>query len=290
MVSSTVSEFAPFTPTRPGALSTRTLSLRYGTRRVIEDLDLTLPGGVTTIIGANGCGKSTLLRSLSRLLNPERGSVLLDGHDLHRLPTKVVAQKLAILPQGPSAPEGLTVEELVWFGRHPHQGMFAQRSKEDRDIVAWALDHTGMRVFATRPLENLSGGQRQRAWIAMSLAQGTSTLLLDEPTTYLDLSHQLEVLHLVRRLNEEEGKTIIMVLHDLNQAVRYSDELVAVQGGKVYAQGHPASIMNKQLLRDVFGLEAHLLEDPDTGRPYVIPYGIARRSSSEGKPDGGKAV
>ncbi len=258
-------------------LRTSALSLRYGARRVFEGLDLSLRGGVvTTIVGANGSGKSTLLRSLSRLLVPDRGAVLLDGQDLHRLPTRAVAQKLAILPQGPSAPEGLTVEELAWFGRHPHQGMFASRSAEDRRLVEWALDQTGMRVFASRPLESLSGGQRQRAWIAMSLAQGTDVLLLDEPTTYLDLSHQLEVLHLVRRLNEQEGKTIVMVLHDLNQAARYSGEIVAVQGGRVYAQGDPRDVVTKELLRDVFGLEAHLLSDPDTGTPHVIPYGIAR--------------
>lgn len=266
-------------PSRGGQLATRALSLRYGPRRVIEDLNLTLQAGaVTTIIGANGCGKSTLLRSLSRLLAPEKGAVLLNGADLHRLSTKAVAQKLAILPQGPSAPEGLTVEELAWFGRHPHQGMFAGRTAEDKKTVAWALDQTGMTVFAGRPLESLSGGQRQRAWIAMSLAQGTDILLLDEPTTYLDLSHQLEVLHLLRRLNAEEGKTVVMVLHDLNQAVRYSDEIVAVLNGAVYAQGDPGEVMNKALLREVFGLEAHLLADPDTGRPHVIPYGIARRA------------
>ncbi|WP_034387190.1 ABC transporter ATP-binding protein [Deinococcus sp. YIM 77859] len=262
-------------------LSTRELSLRYGTRQVFQELNLTLrDGAVTALIGANGSGKSTLLRSLSRLLSPNAGAVLLDGADLHALPTRTVAQKLAILPQGPTAPEGLTVEELVWFGRHPHQGMFGGRTAEDRRIVAWALDQTGMTVFASRPLESLSGGQRQRAWIAMSLAQGTQTLLLDEPTTYLDLSHQLEVLHLVRRLNEQEGKTIVMVLHDLNQAVRYSDEIVAVLDGRVYAQGDPAEVMNRALLRDVFGLEAHLLTDPDTGRPHVIPYGIARKAGT----------
>lgn len=271
----------PSCSARGSGLATRQLSLRYGPRRVIEALDLTLQSGaVTTIIGANGCGKSTLLRLLSRLLAPERGVVLLDGADLHRLSSKAVAQKLAVLPQGPSAPEGLTVEELTWFGRHPHQGMFAGRTGEDRRIVAWALDQTGMTVFAGRPLESLSGGQRQRAWIAMSLAQGTDILLLDEPTTYLDPSHQLEVLHLVRRLNRQEGKTVVMVLHDLNQAVRYSDEIVAVQNGRVYAQGKPATVMNNTLLREVFGLEAHLLSDPDTGRPHVIPYGIARRADS----------
>ncbi|ADV65950.1 ABC transporter ATP-binding protein [Deinococcus maricopensis] len=274
----------PTTPTpapTPGKLATRDLRLGYGARPVIDGLNLTLrAGAVTTIIGANGSGKSTLLRSLSRLLHPSGGQVLLDGADLHRLPGKVVAQHLAILPQGPTAPEGLSVEDLVWFGRHPHGGPFGRRTAEDRRVVEWALDQTGMRVFAARPLDQLSGGQRQRAWIAMSLAQGTDTLLLDEPTTYLDLSHQLEVLHLVRRLNDQEGKTIVMVLHDLNQAVRYSDEVVAVLGGQVYAQGDPGEVMTPALLRDVFGLEAHLLRDPDTGRPHVIPYGIARRADA----------
>jgi iron complex transport system ATP-binding protein len=267
-------------PEAESKLRTDALSLRYGARHVFQDLHLSLRGGiVTTIVGANGSGKSTLLRSLSRLLHPDRGAVLLDGHDLHRLPTRTVAQKLAILPQGPTAPEGLTVEELAWFGRHPHQGMFASRTSEDRRLVEWALDQTGMRVFASRPLDSLSGGQRQRAWIAMSLAQGTDVLLLDEPTTYLDLSHQLEVLHLVRRLNAQEGKTVVMVLHDLNQAARYSDEIVAVQGGRVYAQGDPRDVVNAALLRDVFGLEAHLLRDPDTGTPHVIPFGLARPQS-----------
>ena len=260
-------------------LAAQGLSLGYGGRRVIEGLDLGLrEGAITTIVGANGSGKSTLLRALARLTRPGAGQVLLDGADLHRLPTRTVAQRLAILPQGPGAPEGLTVEELAWFGRHPHQGPFGRRSDEDRALVAWALDQTGVRVFAGRPLESLSGGQRQRAWIAMSLAQGTDTLLLDEPTTYLDLSHQIEVLQLVRRLREQQGKTVVMVLHDLNQAVRYSDELVALRDGAVYAQGEPGAVLTPALLRDVFGLEAHLLTDPDTGRPHVIPYGIARRA------------
>ena len=265
------------------SLQTRGLTLGYGVRTVVQDLNLSVAAGrITTLVGANGCGKSTLLRALSRLLAPSGGSVLLDGGDLHRLPAREVARKLAILPQGPTAPEGLTVEQLVWFGRHPHQGLLAARGDRDRERVAWALAQTGMTAFASRPLDALSGGQRQRAWIAMSLAQDTPVLLLDEPTTYLDLSHQLEVLHLVQRLNREEGKTVVMVLHDLNQAVRYSDELVAVAGGQVYAQGDPAALMTPDLLRDVFGLRAHLLSDPDTGRPHIIPYGLARRADEKG--------
>ncbi len=271
----------PMTPTP--SLSTQGLTLQYGTRTVIDDLNLSVAGGrITSLIGANGCGKSTLLRALSRLLSPQGGQVLLDGGDLHRLPAREVARKLSILPQGPVAPEGLTVEQLAWFGRHPHQGLLGARTDHDRERVGWALAQTGMTAFASRPLDALSGGQRQRAWIAMSLAQDTPVLLLDEPTTYLDLSHQLEVLHIVQRLNREQGKTIVMVLHDLNQAVRYSDELVAVEGGRVYAQGDPATLMTPDLLRDVFGLKAHILPDPDTGRPHLIPYALARKKEGSG--------
>lgn len=258
-------------------LSTHDLRLGYGQTVIVPGLNLRLAGGrVTSIIGPNGCGKSTLLRALARLLPTGGGSIELYGQALHALPSREVARRLAILPQGPAAPEGLSVEELVWFGRHPHQGRFPVRREEDREAVTWALAQTGMTVFAGRPLDALSGGQRQRAWIAMSLAQQTDILLLDEPTTYLDLSHQLEVLHLAGRLNREEGKTVVMVLHDLNQAVRYSDEIVAMRAGEVYAQGRPEDILTPELLRDVFGLRAHILADPDTGRPHVIPYALTR--------------
>ncbi|MCP2014634.1 iron complex transport system ATP-binding protein [Deinococcus sp. HSC-46F16] len=258
-------------------LTTTGLRLGYGQQIIVPDLDLRVAGGrVTSIIGPNGCGKSTLLRALARLLPTSGGQIHLYGQALHALPSREVARRLAILPQGPTAPEGLSVKDLVWFGRHPHQGRFPVRRPEDREAVAWALDQTGMRVFAGRPLDALSGGQRQRAWIAMSLAQQTDILLLDEPTTYLDLSHQLEVLHLAGRLNREQGKTVVMVLHDLNQAVRYSDDLIAMREGQVYAQGRPEDIMTAELLRDVFGLKAHILEDPDTGKPHVIPYALTR--------------
>ncbi|GAA5502260.1 petrobactin import ATP-binding protein FpuD [Deinococcus xinjiangensis] len=258
-------------------LSTDKLRLGYGSSVIIPELDLRLAGGqVTSIIGPNGCGKSTLLRALARLLPASRGQIELYGQALHSLHSKEIARRLAILPQGPTAPEGLSVEELVWFGRHPHQGRFPVRRPEDREAVEWALDQTGMRIFAGRLLEALSGGQRQRAWIAMSLAQQTEILLLDEPTTYLDLSHQLEVLHLAQRLNREQGKTVVMVLHDLNQAVRYSDEIIAMKGGEIYAQGPAGQVLTHDLLRDVFGLKGHLLEDPDTGKPYVIPYALTR--------------
>lgn len=258
-------------------LSTDHLRLGYGQSVIVSDMNLSIAGGkVTSIIGPNGCGKSTLLRALARLLPAQNGHIELYGQALHTLPSRAIAQKLAILPQGPSAPEGLSVEELVWFGRHPHQGRFPVRREEDRAAVAWALDQTGMRVFAGRPLDSLSGGQRQRAWIAMSLAQQTDILLLDEPTTYLDPSHQLEVLQLAGRLNRDQGKTVVMVLHDLNQAVRYSDEIIAMKGGEVYAQGPADEVLTHKLLADVFGLRGHLLTDPDTGKPHVIPYALTR--------------
>ena len=264
-------------PSSPSPLSTDKLRLGYGQTVIVPDMNLHLAGGkVTSIIGPNGCGKSTLLRALARLLPTSSGHVQLYGQALHSLPAKEIARRLAILPQGPTAPEGLSVEELVWFGRHPHQGRFPVRREEDREAVVWSLAQTGMTIFAGRPLEALSGGQRQRAWIAMSLAQQTDILLLDEPTTYLDLSHQLEVLQLAGRLNTEQGKTVVMVLHDLNQAVRYSDEIVAMHGGEVYAQGRPEDVLTPELLRDVFGLRAHILSDPDTGRPYIIPYALTR--------------
>lgn len=260
-------------------LQTRSLHLGYENRLVVEGLDLELPSGkITTFIGPNGSGKSTLLRSLARLLKPQQGSVLLDGKAIHRLPTKEVARQLAILVQGPQAPEGLTVEALAWFGRYPHQGFLARRTEADQEAVERALQQTGMVVFRDRPLETLSGGQRQRAWIAMALAQDTPLLLLDEPTTFLDLSHQLEVIQLLQRLNREQGKTVVMVLHDLNQAARYSHELVAIDAGQVVAQGPPAEVITPHLLRRVFGLEAHITLDPDAGTPHVIPYGLSRRS------------
>ncbi|MBB6018215.1 ABC transporter ATP-binding protein [Deinococcus radiopugnans] len=264
-------------PIPAAPLSTHDLKLAYGTSVIVPGLNLSLKGGqVTSIIGPNGCGKSTLLRALARLRPVTGGNVELYGQALHALPSREVARRLAILPQGPTAPEGLSVEELVWFGRHPHQGHFPVRRPEDREAVAWALSQTGMTVFAGRPLDALSGGQRQRAWIAMSLAQQTEILLLDEPTTYLDLSHQLEVLQLAQRLNRDQGKTVVMVLHELNQAVRYSDEIIAMHGGEVYAQGRPEDVLTPELLADVFNLKAHILSDPDTGRPYLIPYALTR--------------
>ncbi|MEW5859102.1 MAG: ABC transporter ATP-binding protein, partial [Cyanobacteriota bacterium] len=221
-------------------LSTRRLTLAYEGVPIIKNLDLAIPEGkITALVGANGCGKSTLLRGLARLLKPRNGSVYLDAADLFKLSTKEVAKQLGILPQGPVAPEGLTVRDLVALGRYPYQNWLQQWSKEDERLVALALATTGMTELAERSLDTLSGGQRQRAWIAMALAQDTEILLLDEPTTFLDLAHQIEVLDLLLELNQTQGRTLVMVLHDLNQACRYADYLVAVKEGCVYAHGTP---------------------------------------------------
>jgi len=228
---------------------------------------------VTAIVGANACGKSTLLRALARLLKPAGGAVHLDGEDIHRLPTKVVATRLGILPQQPIAPEGLTVADLVARGRSPHQRWFTQWSTADEDAVVDALARTGTLDLAARPLDELSGGQRQRAWIAMALAQGTPTMLLDEPTTFLDLAHQVDVLDLLADLNEREGRTIVLVLHDLNQACRYAHHLIAMRHGAIVAAGPPGQIVTRELVAAVFGLAVTVVADPETATPLIVPRG-----------------
>lgn len=261
------------------------LSLGYGERLIVDDLDLTIPTGVvTTVIGPNGCGKSTLLRALSRLLRPRAGTVLLDGRDITSMRTRDVARTLGMLPQAPVAPEGLTVADLVSRGRHPHQSWFRQWSGDDEDEVTVALERTGISDLADRPIDELSGGQRQRAWISMALAQGTDILLLDEPTTYLDLAHSVEVLDLVDRLHSELGRTVVMVLHDLNLAVRYSDHLVVMKQGRIVASGAPAEVISVDLLREVFGLEASVVEDPVSDRPLIVPIGTRHVYGSVGGP------
>jgi iron complex transport system ATP-binding protein len=248
------------------------VSLGYGDRVVVDGLDLDVVAGtVTAVIGPNGCGKSTLLRALGRLLRPGSGQVLLDGRRIDRMATREVATVLGILPQAPSAPEGLTVADLVARGRHPHQAWYRQWSGDDEAAVHQALVWTGMLDLAERPVDELSGGQRQRAWISMALAQGTDLLLLDEPTTYLDLSHQIDVLELVSRLHAERGRTVVVVLHDLNLAARYAERLVAMKDGALVASGTPAEVLTEQLLADVFDLEAQIVPDPVAGTPMVVP-------------------
>ena len=260
-------------------LTVEDLSLSYGDRTVIDHLDLSVPAGkVTVIVGPNACGKSTLLRSLSRLLAPRTGRVVLDGKDVHRVPARQLARTLGLLPQSPIAPEGITVADLVGRGRHPHQGMFSRWNAEDDDAVAAALDATATAELAERSVDELSGGQRQRVWIAMALAQQTDLLLLDEPTTFLDVSHQIEVLDLLTDLHRTRGTTIVMVLHDLNLAARYTDHLVALSAGRLHAAGPPAHVLTEETVRAVFGLENQVVTDPTSGKPLVLPMGRHHRT------------
>ena len=255
-------------------ITAQTLTLAYDNETIIDGLSVVIPSGeITTLVGPNGCGKSTLLRGISRLLKPQRGSVMLNAHDIWRLPTKELAKQLGILPQGPVAPEGLTVHELVAQGRYPHQSWLQQWSLEDEKVTRKALEITGITDFADRPIDTLSGGQRQRAWIAMTLAQDSDVILLDEPTTFLDLAYQIDVLDLLHDLNRERGKTIIMVLHDLNHACRYASHIIALSSGRIAAQGKPGEIVTESMVREVFGIECRIIADPVTDTPLCIPLG-----------------
>lgn len=260
---------------RASSLQADALTLGYGARkqrvRVIDGLTLTLPDGkVTAIVGPNGCGKSTLLAGLARLQLPESGAVLLEGQDIQRLKRRDVARRIALLPQETHSPEGVTVHELVRFGRQPHQGTLSQWSQQDQDVVMAAMVAADIESLSERELSSMSGGQRQRAWIAMALAQQTSLLLLDEPTSALDLGHQIEVLELIQRLAHVEEKTIVMVVHDLASACRYADHLVAMHAGRVIAEGPPTEVVTPALVRQLYGVECRLIPDPDTGTPILI--------------------
>ena len=270
----------PATP-HPSRLVAEEVSLGYGDRAVVDDLTVRVPDrAVTVVVGANACGKSTLLRGMARLLRPTSGAVLLDGAAIHRQPTKQVARTLGLLPQAPVTPEGVTVADLVGRGRHPHQGRFRRWSADDERAVAEALDLTGTTGLAGRVVDELSGGQRQRVWIAMALAQETDLLLLDEPTTYLDLAHQVEMLDLLADLNARRGTTVVMVLHDLNLAARYADHLVAMAGGRIAAEGAPEAVVTEEVVRDVFGLDCRVVTDPVSRTPLVVPVGRHHRKDS----------
>jgi len=255
-------------------LNAKDLTLQYDQRRVVEGLTAKIPEGkVTMIVGANACGKSTLLRGLSRLLKPAGGTVTLDGKDIHSRPAKELARILGLLPQHPTAPDGILVRDLVGRGRYPHQGFFRSWSAGDDLAVHRALEVTETLELAERNVDELSGGQRQRVWIAMALAQETDVLLLDEPTTYLDLAHQVEVLDLITDLNRRRGTTVAIVLHDLNLAARYADHIIAMKGGRIVAEGTSADVVTEDLVRDVFGLDSRVLPDPISGTPLIIPVG-----------------
>ncbi|MCM2989783.1 ABC transporter ATP-binding protein [Bacillus safensis] len=257
------------------SLETEKLCIGYQDRLIVEDLNVSIPKGkVTTLIGPNGCGKSTILKTMSRIMKANRGAVYLNGQAIHETPTKEISKQMAILPQTPEAPSGLTVYELVSYGRFPHQNGFGRLSNEDKRIIRWALEETGMIAFHDRPIEALSGGQRQRVWIAMALAQETELLLLDEPTTYLDLAHQLEILQLLERLNREQGRTVLMVIHDLNHAARFSHYMIALNQGKVIKDGTPHEVMSKEVLSQVFHIDAEIVLDPRTNKPICLTYDL----------------
>ncbi|RJX39202.1 ABC transporter ATP-binding protein [Paenibacillus pinisoli] len=257
-------------------LTTTGLDISYEERLIVQNLNISIPQGkITALVGANGSGKSTILKTMARIMNPSKGSVLLDGKSIHKQSTKEVAKQLAILPQNPTAPDGLTVSELVAYGRFPYQKGFGSLSKEDRAIVKWAVEATGMADFADRPVDQLSGGQRQRAWIAMALAQETDILFLDEPTTFLDMAHQLEVLHLLQKLNEMNNRTIVMVVHDLNHAARYAHHMIAIKSGVVKGEGSPVEVITPEIMREVFNIEADIVPDPRTGLPLCLPFALA---------------
>ncbi|MBT2524419.1 ABC transporter ATP-binding protein [Streptomyces sp. ISL-99] len=269
------------TQAQSNELATHSLDLRYGDRSVIEGLDLVLPGGaVTAIVGPNACGKSTLLRGLNRLLSPAGGSVTLDGADIHGMPARSLALRMGLLPQQPVTPEAITVEALVRLGRYPHQRLLSPWSAADQAAVEAALERTGTAALRDQPVDRLSGGQRQRAWIALALAQDTELLLLDEPTTFLDLRHQLDVLDLVAELHSEAGRTVVMVLHDLGQAARYADHLVVLKDGRLAAAGAPAAVLDAELVKSVFDVDCRVIPDPETGTPLVVPKSTATRHTA----------
>ncbi len=263
-------------------LSAENVTLAYDQRVIAEQLSVEIPDhSFTVIVGPNACGKSTLLRALSRMLKPSRGRVLLDGQVIQSMPAKKVARTLGLLPQSSIAPDGITVGDLVGRGRYPHQGLLRQWSAEDERIVRESMESTGVAELADRYVDELSGGQRQRVWIAMALAQQTPLLLLDEPTTFLDIQHQIDVLDLCAELHEEQGRTLVAVLHDLNHAARYATHLIALRDGAVIAEGAPSAIVTAGLVEEVFGLRCQVIDDPETGTPLVVPAARGARAGAE---------
>lgn len=256
-------------------IDTKELSIAYEKKMIVEQLNLSIPAGkITSIIGANGCGKSTIIKTIGRVLKQKNGLVYLNGEDIQTLPTKEIAQKMAVLPQEQQAPSGMTVEDLVIYGRFPHQKGFGKLTVKDKKIVAKAINQTKLSEYKHREVDSLSGGQRQKVWIAMALAQETELILLDEPTTYLDLAHQLEILELLAQLNQEEQRTIVMVLHDINLAARFSDFMVAISAGSVIEKGTPYEVMTPKILKETFQIDALIAEDPRTHKPLCLTYNL----------------
>ncbi|MCQ2010751.1 MAG: ABC transporter ATP-binding protein [Sporolactobacillus sp.] len=266
-----------------GLLRTEKLDIAYGEKKIVDQMNLDIPfGKITALVGANGSGKSTILRTMARLMRPSGGSVFLDGKNIHKQPTKQVAKQLAILPQHPLTPEGVTVSELVAYGRYPHQQGMRRIDDTDRQVIDWAVEATGLSELADQEVDNLSGGQRQRAWIAMALAQETSWLFLDEPTTFLDMTYQLDVLKLISKLNREEGRSVVMVVHDLNHAARFADYMIAIKSGTVVCEGEPRTIITESMLEHVFGVKADIIIDQRTNLPLCIPYDTVHNHSNKG--------
>lgn len=256
-------------------MNAKNISIGYGDNTIVKDLNLSIiPNKITSLIGANGSGKSTILKAMSRLIKINHGEIIIDGKNINELNTKYIAQKLAILPQNPFAQTGITVKDLVSYGRFPRQKGMGKLSKEDLKMIDWSLKVTGMLEFKDRYLDQLSGGQRQRAWISMALAQDTDFLFLDEPTTFLDMGHQLEVLKLLKKLNEDEKKTIVMVVHDLNHAARFSHNIIAIKKGEIVCNGTPEEVMREEIFEEVFGVKADIIYDPRTNVPLCLPYDV----------------
>lgn len=265
-------------------LYTKGLHISYGERLIVKNLNAEIPDRkITTIIGANGSGKSTLLKAITRIVPQQSGTVVLDGKDILKENTKILAQKMAILPQTPESASGLTVGELVSYGRFPYQKGLGRLTKKDIEVIDWALEVTGTSDFKYRSVDSLSGGQRQRGWIAMALAQETEIIFLDEPTTYLDMAHQLEVLELLQKLNIEQERTIVMVLHDLNQAARFADYMIALKDGQIVKAGDCEEVMTHDVLRKVFQIDAHIGRDPRTNKPMCITYNLLKGDNQNEK-------
>ena len=262
------------------AISVKNLCVSYENNNIIENMDLSIPKGkITIIIGANGCGKSTLLKTISRINKPKNGDIFINNKNIKNIKEKNIAKEVAFLPQGPICPSGITVRELVAYGRFPHQKMIGGLNSHDKEVIDWAIKETGLSEFSDREVENLSGGQRQRAWIAMTLAQETEIIMLDEPTTYLDMSYQLEVLEVLQKLNKEKNITVVIVLHELNNACRFADNIVGLKKGKIICEGKPIDVINKETLKKIYGIDANLVNSENGDYPICMEYELFREDT-----------